>query len=168
MKLGEKGQFWKDIFEIFNPLLSEDFKKIVCSVDFSPVAGRRQYSCSSGKRDLQYTRFYGFFPKFSVQLFCNTFMKSPVTKCSRVLDYRLCRLWTSSVLYFSEKLTPQEITFRSFWRWNYQHKNVVCDGLLSWQRPTIFLRTDLSTDVVLQVIVKSITFKTRSYDGIQF
>ena len=40
--LGKKGQFCKDFFEIFeilkHPFLLEDFKKIICSGAFGPVA----------------------------------------------------------------------------------------------------------------------------------
>ena len=42
----------------------------------------------------------------------------------------------------------------------------VCDGLLFWKQPTIFLRKKLSVGVARQVILKNIKFETLSY-GLQ-
>ena len=52
--LENKGQFCKDVLEIFkiseDPFLFEDFKKIICRGAFSLVVGCSQYSCNCNKR----------------------------------------------------------------------------------------------------------------------
>ena len=112
--LGQKTQFYKDFCKIFeileHPFSSDDFKKIICSEIFSSVACFRQNSCNRKKTELQHIRFSGFFSKdFGAAISKKTFMKSSFTKFSIILGLEVCRLETSSVLYFSENVTPQEI-----------------------------------------------------------
>ena len=80
----QNGSSRKDFFDVFEtlvyPFSSEDFKKIICCGFYSPAVGFRHYLCNCNQRELHYIHFPGFFSKFSLQLFQNTFMKSSVTK----------------------------------------------------------------------------------------
>ena len=74
-----------EIFEILEHCLHpKQFQKSICSRVSSPV-GCRLLSYKFIKRKLSYIRFSGKFPKFLVQLFQNTFMKTSVMEFSRNL-----------------------------------------------------------------------------------
>ena len=69
----------KDLFEIFEILehsfFPKHFQNSICSRVSNPV-GCRLWSYKFIKTKLSYVRFSGKFPKFSVQLFRNTLMKT--------------------------------------------------------------------------------------------
>ena len=144
------------IFEVLeHPFLSEHLQNV--SVQCSPGVDCRLYSCDCIKWKLDYIRFSDSFPKFSAQLFQNALIKSSVTQFSRVM---VCRLYLCLIL----KSDSTSNNFLKFLEVKLSPK--ACDEFLFWQQPAIFV-TDLFTDVFLQVIVKNIMFKARSY-GLQF
>ena len=78
----EKGAvLCKDIFEIFeiieHSFLPKHYQKSIGGGVSSPVCCKL-WSYKFIKRKLSYTRFSGKFPKFLVQLFQNTLMKTSV------------------------------------------------------------------------------------------
>ena len=81
--LEKKGHFCKDFRISEHPFLSEHSENVSL---VQSVVGCRLYLCSSNKRELHYIFFSENFPKFLVQLFQNTFIKSSVMVFNRVLD----------------------------------------------------------------------------------
>ena len=158
--LQKKAHFPKDFLEFAkfqNTLLFLSTLRMY--VQCSRVVGCKLYSCNSNKRELHYIFFSDNFRKFLMQPFQNTLINSSVMEFSRVLD-QTPQSW---FIFKDDSTKDNSLTFLD----PKLSLLKICDGCLFWQQPAIFVKIDLSIDVVLQVIVKNIMFKARRY-GLQF